>query len=128
MKQTLNYALELHPDTVQFAIAVPYEGTAFNAYLRDNGFLRDQSGITETGHLSAPYDYPQLSGEEINKFSHYAWKSYYLRPSTIFREIFTQIRSFKDLKRFLKGVVYIGDYIFMKQPHQQKKSGESRSA
>jgi len=117
MRQTLGYALELRPNTVQFAIAAAYEGTDFNTYLREMGFLREEDGITKSGHLSARYDYPGLSAEEINAFNHSAWKSYYLRPSTIFRQAVGSLRDLEDARRFLHGAKYIGQYLFMKKPH-----------
>lgn len=117
MRQTLEYALELRPNTVQFAIAAAYEGTVFNTYLREMGFLREEDGITKKGHLSARYDYPGLSAEEINQFNYRAWKSYYFRPSTIFRGALAALTNYQDAKRFVHGVNYIGQYLLMKQPH-----------
>ncbi len=119
MQQTLDYALELRAHTVQFTIAAAYEGTEFNSYLREHGFLRDEHGITDSGHLSARYDYPDLTGEQINEFTHHAWRSYYLRPSTILRQFVLAMTDFQNAKRFFHGAMYIGDYIFMKQPHQK---------
>jgi radical SAM superfamily enzyme YgiQ (UPF0313 family) len=119
MQQTLDYALELRPNTVQFAIAAAYEGTVFNTYLREQGFLKDEQGITGSGHLSARYDYPHLSGDQINEFTHHAWKAYYLRPSTIVRQLVSALTDFEDAKRFVHGVKYIGDYVFMSRPHHK---------
>jgi radical SAM superfamily enzyme YgiQ (UPF0313 family) len=119
MQQTLDYAIELDPDTVQFAIASAYEGTEFNDFLRREGFLKEDAGITGSGHLSARYDYPNLSGDEINEFTHRAWKSFYLRPSMILQQIRCALTNREDARRFLHGVKYVGDYLFMKQPHQK---------
>ena len=119
MSQTLEYALKLRPDTVQFAIASAYEGTAFNTYLREHGYLRDAVGITSSGHLTARYDYPDLSADEINVFAHKAWRTYYLRPSTILRQIHAALTDLQDAKRFARGITYVGQYLFMNQPHQK---------
>ncbi len=119
MSETLHYALKLSPDTAQFAIASAYEGTRFNSYLREEGYLRDGVGITSSGHLTARYDYPGLSGDEINIFAHKAWKSYYLRPSTIFRQMRAALTDLQDAKRFTRGITYVGEYLFMKAPHQK---------
>jgi hypothetical protein len=119
MQETLEYALELRPDTVQFAIASAYEGTVFNTYLRERGFMRDDTGITTSGHLSAKYDYPGLSAEQINDFTHHAWKTYYLRPAALLRQVRTALGSREDARRFLHGVKYLGQYFFLNQPHQK---------
>lgn len=120
MRETLTYALELKPDTVQFAIASAYQGTQFYEYLKDRGYLRSEQGITNSGHLSARFDYPDLTGEEINAFAHHAWRSYYLRPSTIARSILGALTSLDEARRFLHGVRYVGDYLIMASPHQKK--------
>ena len=117
MQETLDYALELKPDTVQFTIASTYEGTAFNTYLRDEGFLREDIGVTESGHLSAKFDYPGLRGDEINLFTHEAWKSFYLRPSTLLHQVGSALGNTEDLKRLWHGVKYVGQDLWMNQPH-----------
>lgn len=119
MEHTLAYAMELRPDTAQFAIASAYEGTEFNAYLRANQFIKDNAGITATGHLCARYDYPALSGEEINLFTHKAWKAFYLRPRLIMRELVTAMSSREDAKRFVHGAHYVLRYLFMRNPHKK---------
>ncbi|HTY24572.1 MAG TPA: radical SAM protein [Desulfomonilaceae bacterium] len=117
MQETLDYALELKPDTVQFTIASAYEGTAFNSYLRDQGFLREDTGVTDSGHLSAKYDYPDLRGDEINIFTHEAWKAFYLRPSTILRQVLGAAENLNDARRLWHGVKYVGQYLWMNDPH-----------
>jgi radical SAM superfamily enzyme YgiQ (UPF0313 family) len=119
MLQTLEFALKLRPDTVQFAIASAYEGTAFNKYLREHCYLRDSAGVTSAGNLTARYDYPDVSRDAINAFAHKAWKSYYWRPSTILRQIHSALTNLQDAKRFARGFTYLGQYMFMNQPHEQ---------
>lgn len=119
MKQTLAYAMDLKPDTAQFAIASAYDGTEFNAYLRAQGFLKQDAGITESGHLSARYDYPDLSGEEINAFTHQAWKAFYLRPRLVLRQLGSALTNLEDAKRLLHGANYVVRYLLMKDPHRK---------
>ena len=117
MQETLDYALELKPHTVQFTIASTYEGTAFNTYLREGRFLREDIGVTESGHLSAKFDYPDLRGDDINSFTHEAWKSFYLRPSTLLHQVGSALGNVDDFKRLCHGVMYVGQYLWMNQPH-----------
>ncbi|MFC1833400.1 radical SAM protein [Thermodesulfobacteriota bacterium] len=125
MEQTFKYACQLAPDTVQFAIATPYEGTAFNDYLREEGYLKRPRGITDSGHLSSRFDYPGLTGQEIDEFAKKAWTKYYLRPSIIARHLIGAFSSFEDAKRFLSGAKYIGDYIFKNGPG---KNGDKKAS
>ncbi len=119
MQQTLDYALDLRPDTVQFAIASAYEGTAFNTYLKDGGFIRNDLGVTSSGHLTARYDYPDLPGDEINAFTHTAWKAFYLRPSTLLRQFKSGITNLDEGRRLWHGVKYVGQYLWMNDPHKK---------
>lgn len=118
MEETMKFALKLNPDSAQFVIASPCEGTAFNAYLRENGYLRDGLGITEQGHLTARYDYPELSGDEINAFTHQAWARFYLRPAFALRHLAQAFRSLDDAKQFVHGVRYL--FASRKDPYQTK--------
>lgn len=120
MRETLEYAMDLMPDTVQFAIASPYEGTEFNGFLREKGFLREREGVTASGHLTARYDYPNLSGDEINRFTQQAWKKYYLRPSVILRQIRAALTDREEAKRLFHGARYLADYFLMEQPHSSR--------
>lgn len=123
MQQTLDYALDLRPDTVQFAIASAYEGTVFNTYLKDQGFLRSDLGVTSSGHLTARYDYPDLPGDEINAFTQKAWKAFYLRPSTVLRQLKTGVTDPDERKRFLHGFKYVAKYLWMSDPHGKGARG-----
>lgn len=120
MERTLNYAMELNPDSVQFTIACSYEGTEFNDYLRSNEYLADNQGITEQGHISARYSYPGLSSQRINQFNHEAWKRYYIRPAPIIRQLKNSLTSVNESKKLFHGVKYLGDYFFMKAPHNRR--------
>jgi radical SAM superfamily enzyme YgiQ (UPF0313 family) len=117
MEKTLEYAKELSPDTIQFTIACAYEGAEFYDYLKRMGYLNQSRGITPDGHISARYDYPLLSSDRINEFTQDAWTRYYLRPGPIAGQLKRAISDRNEAKKLLYGAKYLGDYFFMKAPH-----------
>lgn len=116
MEETIKYAIDLKLDSAQFVVAAPFEGTEFNSYLKENGYLNTDSVITERGHLTAKYDYPHLSGQDINTFAHGAWKRFYVRPSFALRHVVQAFKSADDMRHFLHGIRYL--YTLRENPHE----------
>ena len=52
--------------------------------------------------LIAPFKYGYKSVKELKNMERYAFRKFYLRPSYIFKRIM-KIRSFEDIKRYIKG-------------------------
>lgn len=78
IEQTIQFAKELDPTTVQFSTAVPYPGTEFHGYLVEKGFLK----VKEWGEqlpLNPTYEYENLSAEDIKEAVKRAYRSYYVR-------------------------------------------------
>jgi len=107
IQETIRFAKELDPTTVQFSIAVPYPGTEFFDYLKDNNFLitNDWDNFVPTMPI---YEYPNLSFEEMNSWLKKAYRTYYFRWKYIglgTRKLFTQpkvlLASFRKLSRFV---------------------------
>lgn len=67
INETIKFAKEINPHTAQFQIMIPYEGTPFYNYLKENKFLKD--GVP---------NYPDLSSEQLMEFSKKAYISFYL--------------------------------------------------
>lgn len=97
MKETLNYALNSGADLVSFGIATPVPGTEFYEYIKDNNFFITHDWSKFDPALPPVYSYPNLSSEEIYKFSKKAYRAFYMRPS-FFAKRFISQRSLMDIK------------------------------
>ena len=103
-KQTIQNAIDLDPDYVQFAIACPYPGTQLYKEIKQGKWGKFVSNNLEeytTRDVTwLPFGYS--STEELKNMERYAFRKFYLRPSYIFRRIL-KLRNFEDLKRHIRG-------------------------
>tara|TARA_Y100000590_G_scaffold442811_1_gene571393 strand:- start:1343 stop:2890 length:1548 start_codon:yes stop_codon:yes gene_type:complete len=103
-KQTIQNAIDLDPDYVQFAIACPYPGTQLYKEIKQGKWGKFVSNNLEeytTRDVTwLPFGYS--STEQLKNMERYAFRKFYLRPSYIFRRIL-KLRNFEDLKRHIRG-------------------------
>lgn len=95
IKKTVEHAIELDPDYVQFAILQPLPGTPFYDYLKKNGFLLTDNfdDYLDTGGIPKPvFEYPQLSKQDIIDGWYYCWNKYYIRPKYIMKVLGKMVR------------------------------------
>jgi radical SAM superfamily enzyme YgiQ (UPF0313 family) len=115
LKETLNLALELGDDTMQFFPLMVYPGTKDYDWARSEELLtiKDYSQyVTEDGNHNSVLKMPDMSSEEIKQWCDYARRRYYLRPRYLFYKLKQQVchpseirRTFKTAKRFVKFLV-----------------------
>ena len=87
IQQTMRFAKEMKPETIQVSLASPYPGTAFYDYAVEHGYIKPEDMVDETGYQRCVINYPDLSGEEIYTAVEKFYKSYYLRPRYIFKSL-----------------------------------------
>ena len=85
LKETIAFAKEINPHTIQVSLAAPYPGTyLYNQALRE-GWLDVENAelIDEHGVQIAPLHYPHLSHKEIFESVETLYREFYFRPSKI---------------------------------------------
>ena len=87
IQQTMRFAKEMNPETIQVSLASPYPGTAFYDYAIEHGYIKPEDMVDETGYQRCVINYPDLSGDEIYTAVEKFYKSYYLRPRYIFKSL-----------------------------------------
>ena len=67
IQETIRFAKEINPHSLQVSIAAPYPGTALYEQARENGWLPedDSTLIDERGVQAAALSYPNLNRTEI---------------------------------------------------------------
>ena len=84
IRETLAFAKEVNPRTLQVSLAAPYPGTFLYNQAKENGwFASDIDLLTEDGTQIAPLNYPHLSHTEIFDSVEDFYKKFYFRPSKI---------------------------------------------
>lgn len=105
-RKTIELARRLKIDTAQFSGVVAYPGTAFYDWAKTNGFLIPTSWrdwVDDDFEQCATVRCPDLSVEQINGLIDDGLRTFYLRPSQVWRML-TNIRSTADVKAKLHGL------------------------
>ncbi|HIE51069.1 MAG TPA: radical SAM protein [Armatimonadetes bacterium] len=82
IRRTINYALKLDPDSVQFSLTTPFPGTAYYQMLRRRGFLLASDWAEFDGAGRAVMRTAHLTREELERAYHQAvqaWGDHVLR-------------------------------------------------
>jgi hopanoid biosynthesis associated radical SAM protein HpnJ len=84
IQETLAFAKEVNPHTIQVSLAAPYPGTFLYKQAKENGWFADDTDLlTEDGTQIAPLNYPHLGHTEIFESVEDFYKKFYFRPSKI---------------------------------------------
>lgn len=112
MRKTIDFALNLGVDTLQFAAAVPLPGTEYFNYCQEQGLLKTKSweDWLDSGEQGAIVDYPDLSIKEINALVDTGLKKFYFKPWFIFNFI-RHNKNIFDIYRKLRGAFNFISYL-----------------
>ena len=104
IKETIEFAKEVNPHTLQVSLAAPYPGTYLYKQALENGWLDDANAdlVNEDGRQIAPLHYPGLSHTEIFDSVETFYRSFYFRPSKIASIVGEMATSPDMLKRRLR--------------------------
>ncbi|KEZ79100.1 hopanoid biosynthesis associated radical SAM protein HpnJ [Salinisphaera hydrothermalis] len=86
IRETIDFAREINPHTIQVSLAAPYPGTRLYEQAMENGWL-DATGpealVNDDGVQIAPISYPHLGKDEIFESVETFYKRFYFRPGKI---------------------------------------------
>jgi radical SAM superfamily enzyme YgiQ (UPF0313 family) len=113
IRKTIDMALGLGLHTVQFSGAVPFPGTRYFDYCKENGLLKTEQWDLwlEDGEQAAVVDCPGLSKDRVKQAVDEGLKKFYFRPSYMLKFLF-QTRSMSDLYRKLRGARNFLSYLW----------------
>ena len=106
IQESLDLALKLNDDTMQFFPLIVYPGTPDYVWAKNNKLLTVDSydeWVTEEGYHNSVVRMPDMSGEEIVDWCDYARKKYYLRPRYLVYKLFQTLFKPTELVRNLKA-------------------------
>jgi hopanoid biosynthesis associated radical SAM protein HpnJ len=109
IEETIRFAREMSPETLQVSLASPYPGTGFYDFVVKNKYLTVDSLVDETGYQKCTVSYPEVSADEIFKAVETFYRRYYFTPRYIWKSIKKMATSREEAKRLLgEGVQFIG--------------------
>src|SRR5271170_3684154 len=113
IQETIRFATEINPHTIQVSLAAPYPGTfLYNQAVQEGWLDADHAElINDDGIQIAPLSYPHLSHTEIFDSVETFYKRFYFRPSKIGSIVGEMIRSPDMMKRRLREGVEFREFL-----------------
>jgi hopanoid biosynthesis associated radical SAM protein HpnJ len=104
IEQTIRFAKEVNPHTLQVSLAAPYPGTYLYREAVHNGWLDAEHAelVDDHGIQIAPLSYPHLSHTEIFDSVEVFYRRFYLRAPKIASIVGEMVRSPRMMKRRLR--------------------------
>ena len=105
IEQTLEFAKQIDPYSLQVSLAAPYPGTELYRQAVANGWLSGSSGgglVQGAGIQEAVLSYRDLDVEVIHEALERFYRSFYLRPRPILRIVRDMLRDRQVMKRRLR--------------------------
>jgi len=101
IRETIDFAKRLDPDSAQFSIIVPYPGTDVYETARANGWLKyDTWEDFAAGRCLM--ETPDLPAREVDSARARAYREFYLRPSYMIKTLL-RVRRLSDIRSIIKG-------------------------
>jgi radical SAM superfamily enzyme YgiQ (UPF0313 family) len=104
IEQTIKFATEINPHTIQISLAAPYPGTHLYKEAKENGWFDTNNAdlVDDNGIQIAPLHYPHLSHNEIFHSVEDFYKKFYFRAPKIAAIVGEMVRSPQMMKRRLR--------------------------
>jgi hopanoid biosynthesis associated radical SAM protein HpnJ len=104
IEETIKFAIEMNPHTLQVSLAAPYPGTFLYDQALKNGWLDEANAelVDEHGIQIAPLHYPHLSHTEIFDSVETFYKRFYFRAPKIAAIVGEMVSSPQMMKRRLR--------------------------
>lgn len=101
IKDTIKLAKIIKCDFASFNVASPTYGTKLRKVCIENNWIQDELYDFDSSNGYPTIETPYISKEKLWKLRNYAVKSFYLRPSYIFRKL-TTIQSISEFKVLIR--------------------------
>jgi hopanoid biosynthesis associated radical SAM protein HpnJ len=113
IEETIRFAAEMNPHTIQVSLAAPYPGTfLYKQAVENNWFASDETALlSDCGTQMAPLRYPHLSHIEINQSVDEFYRRFYFRAGKIAAIVGEMMRSPDAMRRRLREGVEFFQYL-----------------
>ena len=125
IRETIRFACEIEPETIQVSLAAPYPGTELYRQAQEQGWLQIQTGelVDTHGVQVAALNYPGLSSTIIFNSVEEFYRKFYFRPRKMFSLFGGMLRDPEVMRRRLREGVE-----FFKFLHERKTTARAAEA
>ena len=112
IEETINYAKDINPHTIQVSLAAPYPGTFLFKQATENGWFDGGDHLLDDGgNQIAQLSYPHLPAAVIFDKVEEFYKRFYFRPRKIGAIMGEMLRDWDMMKRRLREGVEFFDFL-----------------
>jgi len=112
IEETMRYAIDINPHTIQVSLAAPYPGTFLFKQATENGWFDGGDHLLDDGgNQIAQLSYPHLHASVIFDKVEEFYKRFYFRPRKIGAIVGEMLRDWDMLKRRLREGVEFFDFL-----------------
>ncbi len=122
IRETIRFACEVEPETIQVSLAAPYPGTELFRQAQEQGWLSIQSDglVDDHGIQAAALNYPHLSSTVIFNSLDEFYRRFYFRPRKMISLFGGMLRDPQVMKRRLReGAEFFKFLRERKNPHAE---------
>ncbi len=101
IKKTIDFAIDLDPDEVQFNIATAYPGTELYDWAKERGYIKSFNW-NDYSMSNVVLELPGLDRAKMQYYYELAHRKFYFRPKIILRRLL-HIRSLVQLRQEIRG-------------------------
>ncbi len=117
VRETIDFAKELDPHTIQVSIAAPYPGTELYAQAQANNWFSQESLISGSGIQVSTLRYERMSPGEIEDAVERMYREFYFRPSKISKIVAEMLT---DRQMFMRRLREGGEFFhYLKERKEQ---------
>ena len=117
--QSIRFACELDPDTIQVSLATPYPGTEFFDYCVEKGYLQEGHLVDgSTGYQQCVVEFPGLAAADIFKAVPRFYRRFYFRPRYMARAARQMLRNPEERRRLLREGREFFTFLFRRRQGQ----------
>lgn len=120
VEETIRFACEIDPDTLQVSLAAPYPGTELYDEAIKKGWFVPENLVGEDGVQSCVLQYPQMPAEKIFEAVERFYRRFYFRPRPILRMLKTMARDPEERKRRIRDGIDFIKFLTKRKPNQSR--------
>jgi radical SAM superfamily enzyme YgiQ (UPF0313 family) len=118
--ETIRFAREIDPHTIQVSLAAPYPGTALYAEAQRNGWLESEALVDGEGVQQSALGYPHLPRTEIFQSMDLFYRRFYFRPRKMISLAGEMVRDRQVMRRRLREG---RDFLRFLRKHRTPRAG-----
>ena len=126
VRETIDFAKELDPHTIQVSIAAPYPGTElYDQAVKNNWFAKEDLMISGSGIQTSTLHYENMTSQQIEDSVEKMYREFYFRPKVYARMLAEMLTDRQMLTRRLREGMEFRDYLKERKQEAKKRGREA---